>query len=135
MSVVEKARELGKALQESAEYKAYIEAKRVNDTDVDLQNMIGEFNMLRMQLNQEMSKEEKNSDEMKRLDSEIKELYGKIMANKSMAEYSAATEKMEKIMNSVNYIISQAANGEDPMTCPETAPSCTGSCSTCGGCH
>lgn len=135
MSVIEKARELGKALQESAEYKAYIEAKRVNDTDVDLQNMIGEFNMLRMQLNQEMSKEEKNSDEMKRLDGEIKELYGKIMANKSMAEYNAATEKMEKIMNSVNYIISQAANGEDPMTCPETAPSCTGSCSTCGGCH
>ncbi|MCC8192510.1 MAG: YlbF family regulator [Ruminococcus sp.] len=135
MSVIEKARELGKALQESAEYQQYIEAKRVNDTDVDLQNMIGEFNMLRMQLNQEMSKEEKNSDEMKRLDGEIKTLYGKIMSNKSMAEYNACTEKMEKIMNSVNYIISQAANGEDPMTCPETAPSCTGSCSTCGGCH
>lgn len=135
MSVIEKARELGKALQESQEYKAYIEAKRVNDTDVDLQNMIGEFNMLRMQLNQEMSKEDKNPDEMKRLDGEIKELYGRIMANKSMAEYNAATEKMEKIMNSVNYIISQAASGEDPMTCPETAPSCSGSCSTCGGCH
>ncbi|MCD8328497.1 MAG: YlbF family regulator [Ruminococcus sp.] len=135
MSVIEKARELGKALQESAEYQQYIEAKRVNDTDVDLQNMIGEFNMLRMQLNQEMSKEEKNSDEMKRLDGEIKTLYGKIMSNKSMAEYNACTEKMEKIMNSVNYIISQAANGENPMTCPETAPSCTGSCSTCGGCH
>lgn len=135
MSVIEKARELGKCIQESAEYKTYIEAKRANDTDTELQNMIGEFNMLRMQLNREMSKEDKDADVMKRLDSEIKTLYGKIMANKSMAEYNAATEKMEKIMGSVNYILSQAANGEDPMTCPEEAPSCSGSCSTCGGCH
>lgn len=135
MSVIEKARELGKCIQKSAEYKTYIEAKRANDTDTELQNMIGEFNMLRMQLNREMSKEDKDADEMKRLDSEIKTLYGKIMANKSMAEYNAATEKMEKIMGSVNYILSQAANGEDPMTCPEEAPSCSGSCSTCGGCH
>lgn len=135
MTVIEKARELGRLLQESEEYKNYIETKRVNDTDTALQNMIGEFNILRMKLNQEMSKEKKDADEMKRLDSEIKELYGKIMSNRSMAEYTAASEKLEKLINSVNYIISQAANGEDPMTCPDTAPSCTGSCSTCGGCH
>lgn len=135
MTVIEKARELGMLLQESEEYKNYIETKRENDTDTALQNMIGEFNILRMKLNQEMSKEKKDADEMKRLDSEIKELYGKIMSNRSMAEYTAASEKLEKLINSVNYIISQAANGEDPMTCPETAPSCTGSCSTCGGCH
>lgn len=135
MTVIEKARELGRLLQESEEYKNYTETKRVNDTDTALQNMIGEFNILRMKLNQEMSKEKKDADEMKRLDSEIKELYGKIMSNRSMAEYTAASEKLEKLINSVNYIISQAANGEDPMTCPDTAPSCTGSCSTCGGCH
>ena len=135
MTVIEKARELGMLLQESEEYKNYTETKRVNDTDTALQNMIGEFNILRMKLNQEMSKEKKDADEMKRLDSEIKELYGKIMSNRSMAEYTAASEKLENLINSVNYIISQAANGEDPMTCPETAPSCTGSCSTCGGCH
>lgn len=135
MTVIEKARELGRLLQESEEYKNYTETKRVNNTDTALQNMIGEFNILRMKLNQEMSKEKKDADEMKRLDSEIKELYGKIMSNRSMAEYTAASEKLEKLINSVNYIISQAANGEDPMTCPETAPSCTGSCSTCGGCH
>lgn len=135
MTVIEKARELGALIQESDEYKAYTEARRTNDTDVVLQNMIGEFNMLRMQLNREMSKEEKDADEMKRLDSEIKTLYGKIMANRSMAEYNAANEKFEVLMNSVNYILSQSANGEDPMTCPDTPPSCGGSCATCGGCH
>jgi len=34
---------------------------------------------------------------------------------------------MDKLLGSVNYIISMAANGEDPMTCPEEAPhSCSG---------
>ena len=136
MTVIEMARELGKALQEDERYKKYQEAKVKNDKDVELQNMIGEFNVKRMQLNQEMQKKEKDADAMKRLDSELKEIYNKIMANPNMAEFTSAQEKVEKLINSVNFIISSAANGEDPMTCPGEQPaSCGGSCSTCGGCH
>ncbi len=136
MTVIEMARELGKALQEDERYKKYQEAKIKNDKDVELQNMIGDFNVKRMQLNQEMQKKEKDADAMKRLDAELKEVYNKIMANPNMAEFTAAQEKVEKLINSVNFIISMAANGEDPMTCPEEQPaSCGGSCSTCGGCH
>lgn len=136
MTVIEMARELGKALQEDERYKKYQEAKIKNDKDVELQNMIGDFNVKRMQLNQEMQKKEKDADAMKHLDAELKEVYNKIMANPNMAEFTAAQEKVEKLINSVNFIISMAANGEDPMTCPEEQPaSCGGSCSTCGGCH
>lgn len=136
MTVIEMARELGKAIQEDERYKKYQEAKVKNDKDVELQNMIGDFNVKRMQLNQEMQKKEKDADAMKRLDGELKEVYNKIMANPNMAEFTAAQEKVEKLINSVNFIISMAANGEDPMTCPEEQPaSCGGSCSTCGGCH
>lgn len=136
MTVIEMARELGKALQEDEKYKKYQEAKEKNDKDVELQNMIGDFNVKRMQLNQEMQKKEKDAEAMQRLDGELKEVYNKIMANPNMAEFSAAQEAVEKLINSVNYIISMAANGEDPMTCPEEQPaSCGGSCSTCGGCH
>ena len=136
MTVIEMARELGKALQEDERYKNYQEAKVKNDKDVELQNMIGDFNVKRMQLNQEMQKKEKDAEAMKRLDGELKEVYSKIMANPNMAEFTAAQEKVEKLINSVNYIISMAANGEDPMTCPEEQPAgCGGSCSTCGGCH
>lgn len=136
MTVIEMARELGKALQEDERYKKYQEAKIKNDKDVELQNMIGDFNVKRMQLNQEMQKKEKDADAMKRLDGELKDVYNRIMANPNMAEFTAAQEKVEKLINSVNFIISMAANGEDPMTCPEEQPaSCGGSCSTCGGCH
>ncbi len=136
MTVIELARELGKALQEDERYKKYQSAKERNDKDTELQNMIGEFNVKRMQLNQEMQKEEKDSDVLKKLDGELKEIYAKIMDNTNMAEFNEAQQAVDKLLNSVNYIISMAANGEDPMTCPEEQPaSCGGSCSTCGGCH
>ena len=135
MNVIEMARELGKALQEDERYKKYQETKVKNDNDVDLQNLIGDFNIKRMQLNQEMQKKEKDAEVMKKLDSELKDIYAKIMGNSNMAEFTAAQEKLEKLISSVNYIISMAASGEDPMTCPEEQPAgCGGSCSTCGGC-
>lgn len=136
MTVIELSRELGKAIQEDERYKAYNEAKEKNDKDVELQNMIGEFNILRMKLNQEMQNENKDSETMKQLDGDIKELYAKIMGNESMNLFNDAKEAMDSMLSSVNYIITAAANGEDPMTCPEEPPhSCSGSCSTCGGCH
>ena len=136
MTVIELARELGKALQEDERYKKYQEAKEKNDKDVELQNMIGDFNVKRMQLNQEMQKEEKDPEAMQKLDSELKEVYTKRMGNPNMSEFNTAQQAVDKLLNSVNYIISMAANGEYPMTCPEEQPaSCGGSCSTCGGCH
>lgn len=136
MTVIELARELGKALQEDERYKKYLEAKEKNDKDIELQNMIGEFNVKRMQLNQEMQKDEKDPETMQKLDGELKEIYTKIMGNTNMSEFNSAQEAVDKLLNSVNYIITTAANGDDPMTCPEEPPaSCGGSCSTCGGCH
>ena len=35
----------------------------------------------------------------------------------------------------IDAIINTAMNGGDPMTVQEPSTSCTGSCSTCGGCH
>ena len=73
---------------------------------------------------------------MTALDTQIRELYDEIMAMPKMIAFNEAKEVMDKLLGSVNYIISMAANGEDPMTCPEEAPhSCSGSCASCGGCH
>lgn len=136
MTVIESARALGKALQEDERYAKFSEASKKSDNDTEMQNKIGEFNMLRMQLNQEMSKPDKDSDKMTSLDNEIKALYDEIMEMPSMKAYNDAKEELDALLQSVNYIISMAANGEDPMTCPEEPlHNCGGSCSTCGGCH
>ena len=83
MNVIELARELGKALQEDGRYKAFEVAKNKNDGDTELQGMIEKFNELRRNLNGEMSKEDKDGEAMTALDTEIKDIYGKIMSNKS----------------------------------------------------
>lgn len=136
MNVIETARTLGKALQEDERYIKYDAATKASDTDTQLQNKIGEFNMLRMQLSQEMAKPEKEAEKMTSLDNDIKALYDEIMAMPTMKAFNEAKEELDALLQSVNYIISMAANGEDPMTCPEEPPhNCSGSCSTCGGCH
>ena len=136
MNVIELARQLGVALQADERFKTFTVAKENNDNDTELQEKIAQFNDLRRQLNVEMSKEEKDAEAMKSLDGQIKNIYGEIMTRPSMIEYNKAREAMDKLLDSVNFIITMAANGEDPMTCPEEQPhSCSGSCSSCGGCH
>lgn len=135
MTIIEQARALGAALQADERYKRFDEAAKKYDTDPEIQGKIGEFNMLRQQLNEEMSKEEKDADKMTELDTQIRELYNEINALPVMQEVSQAQEALNELIQSINFIVTSAANGEDPMTCPDHAPTCTGSCGTCGGCH
>ena len=135
MNVIELTRQLGKAIQEDERYKKYEEAAKFNDTDTEIQNSIGRFNQLRSELGVEMRKPAKDADRLTSLDSEIKELYDEIMAMPKMVAFNEAKADIDALMKSVYYILQQAANGEDPETCPAQAPSgCSGSCASCGGC-
>ena len=136
MNTIEAARALGAAIQQDERYLKFQEATKTSDTDALLQSKIGEFNMLRMQLSNEMQKQDKDADKLTSLDNDIKALYDEIMAMPSMIAYNEAKAALDDMLGSVNYIIGMSANGEDPMTCPERAPEgCTGSCASCGGCH
>lgn len=134
MNVIDKARELGKMIQEDERYAAYYKAKEANDRDEELQQMINEFQSKRAELNAEMSKDDRSAERLTALDGEIKSLYGKIMSNENMAAYNEAKNAMDDLLNRVNMVITYSANGEDPMTCPTEQQSCGGSCSACGGC-
>ena len=136
MTVIEQTRELGKALQQDERYKRYMKACEVNDTDTEIQKAIGEFNLKRAELSKEMKEPDKNADKLTELDKEIREMYDNIMAMPKMIEFNEAIADMDKLLDSINYIVSMAANGDDPATCPEEpSHACSGSCSTCGGCH
>lgn len=135
MTIIEQARALGAALQEDERYKKFDEAAKLNDTGTDIQNKIGEFNLMRAELNQEMAKPDKDGEKMTKLDNDLRAIYDEIMNMPSMIAFNEAKEELDKLLSSINYIITCAANGEDPMTCPDEAPHCSGSCSSCGGCH
>lgn len=135
MDVIELTRELGKLIQQDERYSAYHKAKEVNDKDENLQRMINDFNAKRVDLNGEMSKEDKDATRLTELDKEIKELYTKIMSNESMSKFNDAKNAMDDLLSQINMVITMSANGEDPATCPTHQSSCSGSCSSCGGCH
>ena len=133
--VITLARELGAALQADERYEALTKARKVNDDDTELQNLIGEFNMIMLQAQQEAEKEEKDEAKMQQYNEQYVEAYKKIMDNENMRAYQAAQSALEAVVNQVNGIIAMSLNGEDPMTCDPEAANCTHDCSTCGGCH
>ena len=133
--VIKLARELGAALQEDERYIALMSAKKANDEDENLQNLIGEFNMIMLKAQQESEKEDRDEAKLEQYNTEYMEAYGKIMATESMRSYQAAQSDMEELVNEMNGIIAMSLNGEDPATCDPSAANCTHDCSTCGGCH
>lgn len=137
MTTIELARQLGAAIQQDEIYKNFQAQSQRTDLDPELQRQIGEFNTLRMELSREMRSPNKDAEKMTCLDDQIKELYDEIMANQQMIEYNQAKEALDDLLSSVNFIITAAANGQDPMTCPDRAPEggCAGSCASCAGCH
>lgn len=134
MDIIQAARLLGKAIQEDERYKAYHNAKIANDTDGDLQKLIGEFNLLRMQIDDEMTKEDSDKEKLKSLNEQLRKTYADAMVNENMQAYTKAKNELDEVVNRMNAIIELCLDGADPDTC-EPADGCTGSCSTCGGCH
>lgn len=134
MDIIEKARELGKLIQQEESYIALQKAQADADADMDLQNLIGDFNIKRMSINNEASKKDKDSDKLALLNSQMREDYSKIMSNKNMIAYNEAKDAFDMVANRVLAIVQQSAEGADPETADYSTSSCSGSCSTCGGC-
>ena len=134
MDIIENARELGKLIQQEESYIALQKAQANADADMDLQNLIGDFNMKRMSINNEASKKDKDSDKLALLNSQMREDYSKIMSNKNMIAYNEAKDAFDMVANRVLAIVQQSAEGADPETADYSTSSCSGSCSTCGGC-
>lgn len=134
MDIIEKARELGKLIQQEESYIALQKAQADAYADMELQNLIGDFNMKRMSINNEASKKDKDSDKLALLNSQMREDYSKIMSNKNMIAYNEAKDAFDMVANRVLAIVQQSAEGADPETADYSTSSCSGSCSTCGGC-
>ncbi len=133
MDTISLARELGKAIQQEEAYIKLHQVQAQADADADLQNLIGQFNIKRLSINEEASKKERDQEKLTKLNTEMREVYSQIMSNENMVAYNTAKTEFDKIINRVNAIISQSAEGADPETA-DFDENCTGSCSTCGGC-
>lgn len=136
MDIIALAREIGKKIQNDDSYIRYQLAKQAADEDEELQKLINQFDIKRVEISEEAEKEEdeRDSEKVRKLNTEMRSIYAKIMTNERMINYNDAKDGFDIIMQRISAIIQKSAEGEDPETADYT-PSCTGTCSTCGGCH
>lgn len=124
------------ALQQDERYLRLAAARKANDEDSQLQDKIGEFNLVRLDLNNEIQKDERDDARVTELNTRINELYSSIMGNPNMVAYNEAKQDIQELINYVNIIINAAVDGDDPMQVEEpVAGGCgEGGCASCAGC-
>lgn len=136
MDAIQMFKEAAKEMQNDERYKKLDAARRANDEDTDLQNEIGEFNLVRLDLNNEMEKGEKDEKKLGELNTRINELYNNVMTNPNMLAYNEAQQEMKGLISYINAIISAAVDGDDPLLVQEPVAGGCGEegCSSCSGC-
>ena len=127
--IIELAHALGEEIAKSEEIKNLEAAKKVFDSDSELQGKMSEYETERVLLGQEFSKEKDEADAkaIANLKARLEELSRIINTNKLYQDFANAQKAMNELMNSVNAEIKFCITGERPS-------SCTHDCSTCGGC-
>ena len=134
MDIITLTRQLGAEIQKQDVYKKFMEAKNIADNDVELQSKIGEFNLLKMSLDNERFKEDANQETVDKLNEKIVEMYNEISNGEIMKAYFSAMNEYKALTDQIMNILAMCQNGEDPETC-EPPSACNGNCSSCGGCH
>ncbi len=126
--IVELAKKIGQMLKDSEEYKTYEDVRTRYESDSELQMQIGEFNLRKMAVMNEMEKEDKDEAKFERLQNEMREAYKTAMGNPLMTEFNHAKESFENMVNNVYSIISFQITGETGSCDKSNCASCGGSC-------
>jgi cell fate (sporulation/competence/biofilm development) regulator YlbF (YheA/YmcA/DUF963 family) len=135
MDVIKAARNLGAAMQEDERFVEYAKTKLALDSNDELQDLVGKFNVARMNIERLGEQEERDEEKFREANLELREIYDSIMNNETMKAYNDAKLGVDKMLADVMAIIQMCSEGADPETCEIPEGGCTGSCSTCAGCH
>lgn len=128
MDILDMAKQIGIALEQSEEFKALNEAEKTQNNDEKAQQLIGEYNLVRLQLMQKVQGKELTNEEFEQVQNQMKAEFDKLTEYEVIKNYIDAKDRFDTLYNKVKNIIDFYANGEK-------SGACSGSCETCGGCH
>lgn len=117
---------LGEAIKNSEEYAKFYRISIKYEANAELQEKIGQFNLLRDKLVAARSEETKDIKLIESVQQQMQEAYAKIMESKEMVEFTEAKGKFDKFMQRIYTLINFELFGQG---------GCTSDCSTCKGCH
>ena len=128
--VFQKTRELGEALLHSDEYKAVKLAEDKAMANQEASEAVGRFLELRGKMEEMMSAQTKDWDEVRRITEQIDECKEKMDSIDVLNELNEARDRFSDLINQINSVLRFIVTGE--MNSEEGG--CSGSCSTCNGC-
>ncbi|MFR7459879.1 MAG: YlbF family regulator [Subdoligranulum sp.] len=95
MDCIDLFKKAAMALQTDPRYLELDAARRENDSDQELQGLIGEFNLARLDLNNESAKPEPDTAHVAELNQQVNDLYTQIMSSEGMVRYNTAKAECE----------------------------------------
>lgn len=119
-----KAQELAEMIKTSKEYLLAKETEQIQANDEKAQEMIKEYNEKRRDIAVKMQYGKMSDEETETLRKEINEAFDKLMEYDVIKNYVEAQRDFELLNQQIMTIISGAGN-----------EGCSGSCSSCSGCH
>ena len=126
--------DLAVQLQADPRCEAVLAATKAADDDATLQGLISEFNLKRIAINTEETKDDADPEKIRQLNQELREAYAAVMANEKMMAYNEAKGELDVLVNKIHFAINLAIQGQDPNLAAQEI-SCSGDCGSCGGCH
>ena len=133
-ALLDMAIDLAVQLQADPRCEAVLAATKAADDDAALQALISEFNLKRIAINTEETKEDADPEKIRQLNQELREAYAAVMANEKMMAYNEAKAQLDVLVNKIQFAINLAIQGQDPNLAAQEI-SCSGDCGSCGGCH
>jgi cell fate (sporulation/competence/biofilm development) regulator YlbF (YheA/YmcA/DUF963 family) len=128
-NIFAKARELGELIKESDAFTGMRRAEELANANAELVAFSGEYEQLRNQMQEMTVMDEPDYDEIGAVSKQMDELQAKMMRNDDMKELQTSRNEFTQLMNLVNRELQGVLS-------PETLDEgCSGSCSSCAGCH
>ena len=124
--IFEKAKELGEIIARSEAKRRADEANRALTTDAEAVDLISAYNEKRQEKLEAFAEKQPTAEEAQAINEFLQEEFNKIAENATIQEYIEANRNFESVLNQMDQIIKSAISG---------GQGCSGSCSTCGGCH
>ena len=129
MSVYDKARELGEMILETKEGKRLFDARFVFSGDDEAKKIMMEYNQFRSILQGKVNEGSISEEDFKVELAKLNQMGKKAEENPVVAELMASENEFNKLVGTVLDILKQTVLKD------ENSDGCTGSCSSCGGCH
>jgi cell fate (sporulation/competence/biofilm development) regulator YlbF (YheA/YmcA/DUF963 family) len=136
LELLDHASDLGQAIIQSEIYIAYIMAKRELQTDATAQELIKQFNELKEQY-EEVQRFGKYHPDYDKVSTKIRKIKREVDLTETVAAFKKAERELESLLNEISEVIARSVS--DTIKVPTGNPffdnrSCSGGCSSGGGC-